>query len=205
MPTENKTRSYRKRARAEHEERTRQRITEAAVKLHGSVGPARTTISGIAEEAGVQRATVYRHFPDEEAIFQACTAHWASLNPPPDHTAWADIRDPSERLRAALTELYDWYGWAEPMLSRTTRDAPVVPAMQPTVALIAQLGAARRDVVLKGRPERGSARQRVAAAIAHAISFPAYRSLVVEQGLPEAEAVALMTAMVESAGRARSR
>ena len=110
----------------------------------------------------MQRATVYRHFPDEEAIFQACTAHWASLNPPPDHTAWADIRDPSERLRAALTEIYDWYGWAEPMLSRTTRDAPVVPAMQPTVALIAQLGVARRDVLLRpaapseGRPVSGS-------------------------------------------------
>src|ERR671919_3041346 len=100
MATEMKTRAYTKRRRAESEAETRQRIAEAAMKLHGTVGPARTTISAVAEKAGVQRATVYRHFPNEEALFAACSAHWRSLYPPPDAGAWAAIADPEERLRA---------------------------------------------------------------------------------------------------------
>src|SRR3954452_1670164 len=96
------TRRYRKRRRAEQEADTRRRITEAAVKLHGTVGPAKTTVSGIAREAGVQRATVYRHFPDEDAIYAACTSHYNALHPPPDLTAWASIDDPDVRLRTAL-------------------------------------------------------------------------------------------------------
>ena len=85
--------------RAEQEAETRRRITEAAVKLHGSVGPAKTTVSGVAREAGVQRATVYRHFPDEDAIYEACTSHYNALHPPPDLERWASVDDPSERLR----------------------------------------------------------------------------------------------------------
>ena len=123
-------RTYRKRRRAEQEEETRLRITEAAVDLHGSVGPARTTVSAIAERAGVQRATVYRHFPDEEALFAACSSHWAALNPPPDPTVWAQIADPDERLRRALSELYSWYGDNRQMLANTSRDRPLVPAMR---------------------------------------------------------------------------
>ena len=81
--------------------------------LHGSVGPARTTISAVAERAGVQRATVYRHFPDEEALFGACSAHWIAANPLPDLAGWAAVEDPDERLRSALSELYAWYDRAE--------------------------------------------------------------------------------------------
>src|ERR1700730_7869849 len=92
-------RVYRKRRRAEQEDETRRRITEAAVKLHGTVGPAGTPIKGIAAEAGVQRGTVYRHFPDLDSLFMACSAHWASLNPPPDPASWSAIGDPDERLR----------------------------------------------------------------------------------------------------------
>src|SRR5918998_73463 len=103
-------RNYRKRRRAEQEAETRRRITEAAVKLHGTVGPAKTTVSGIAREAGVQRATVYRHFPDEEAIYEACTSHYNALHPPPDLGRWAAVADPDERLRVALSELYAFYG-----------------------------------------------------------------------------------------------
>src|SRR5918992_2109604 len=88
-------RRYRKRRRAEQEQRTRERITEAAVKLHGTVGPARTTVAGVAREAGVQRATVYRHFPDEESLFAACTAHYWAANPLPDLEAWSAIDDPA--------------------------------------------------------------------------------------------------------------
>ena len=78
--TQNRTRPYRKHRRAELEQQTRERIVEAAVDLHGSVGPARTTVSGVAERAGVQRATVYRHFPDDESLFAACSAHWRERN-----------------------------------------------------------------------------------------------------------------------------
>jgi AcrR family transcriptional regulator len=199
MTTESKPRTYNKRRRAEQEARTRQRITEAAVKLHGSVGPARTTVKAVAEEAGVQRATVYRHFPTDESLFAACSAHWASLNPPPDFTRWGELADPDERLRIALGELYDWYGWAEPMLTRTLRDAPLVPAMTTAVEQTAQVFAAMRDTLVTGRRERGRRRDRVAAAIGHAVAFTTYRSLVVEQGLSAADAVELMAAAVDAA------
>src|SRR5215210_7954708 len=109
-------RPYRKRRRAELEAVTRLRIAEAAVDLHGSVGPARTTISAVAERAGVQRATVYRHFPDEDALFDACSSHWMAQHPLPDPTAWAAIENPDQRLRVALGELYDWYADGEHML-----------------------------------------------------------------------------------------
>src|SRR5215204_5749017 len=113
-------RPYRKRRRAELEAETRVRITEATVDLHGSVGPARTTISAVADRAGVQRATVYRYFPDEDALFDACSSHWMAQHPLPDPAAWAKIEDPEERLRTALSELYEWYERGEYMLERTT-------------------------------------------------------------------------------------
>src|SRR5215218_11254697 len=121
-------RRYRKRRRAQLEAETRLRITEATVDLHGSIGPARTSISAVAERAGVQRATVYRHFPDEDALFDACSSHWMAQHPLPDAAAWAKIEDPEERLRTALSELYEWYAHGEYMLEKTTRDLPLVPA-----------------------------------------------------------------------------
>src|SRR5258708_30228378 len=99
-------RQYRQLRRSELEAQTRLRITEAAMKLHGTVGPSRTTVTAVAEEAGVQRGTVYRHFPDEDALFRACSMHWLSLNPTPTPRAWVEIEDPSQRLRRALPELY---------------------------------------------------------------------------------------------------
>src|SRR3954449_4167474 len=116
------TRKYEKKRRAELEAETRRRITETAVELHGTVGPARTSISAIAERAGVRRSTVYRHFPDEAALFEACSSHWAAQNPPPDLDAWGQIEDPDERLRSALTELYDYYRRTEPMMENVHRD-----------------------------------------------------------------------------------
>lgn len=192
-------RPYRKRRRAEHEAETRRRITVAAMKLHGTIGPARTTIKSVAEEAGVQRATVYRHFPDEEALFAACSAHWASLNPPPDPEAWRAIRDPEERLRRALGELYAWFDWAEPMLTNTRRDSPRVPAMRAPVQAARALFEAYAEVLVKGRPERGRRRERVRAAIALALTFETWRSLVRERGLGDDEAVEMMVGLVASA------
>jgi AcrR family transcriptional regulator len=196
-------RRYRKRRRAELERHTRERITEAAVRLHGSIGPARTTVSAVAREAGVQRGTVYRHFPTEESLFAACSAHYFASQPRPQPESWASIGDPGSRLRHALGDLYRWYRSTEQMLERTGRDAPLVEAMADTVeAFLAYLGAVA-EAILRGRRERGAARRRVAAAVGHAVAFSTWQSLTRDQGLEDDEAVALMAAMVEAAGRAR--
>ena len=102
-------RKYEKKERARRQEQTRQRIVEAAVDLHTSVGPQQTTISGIAKRAGVERHTVYAHFPDDRTLFRACSEHWAARHPLPDPEALAWIEDPVRRLRRALGEMYAWY------------------------------------------------------------------------------------------------
>jgi AcrR family transcriptional regulator len=193
------SREYRKRARAQQEEETRRRITVAAMQLHGSIGPARTTISAVAERAGVQRATVYRHFPDEVALFGACSGHWASLHPPPDPASWTAIADPDERLRVALRELYAWYGSDEQMFANVFRDADVVPAMEEAVAR--QMRGFEESVaaITRGRPERGRARRRVTAAVAHAASFATWHALARQGGLSDEEAVAVAAGMVAAA------
>ncbi len=192
-----KARPYRKRRRAEAEAQTRERITVAAVELHGSVGPARTTVTEVARRAGVQRATVYRHFPDEEALFQACTAHYWARHPPPDPAAWAALTDHRERLERGLTETYDWYAETEPMLSATGRDAGRVAAMEQARAEFLGYLEAVRSVLLRGRRERGHGRRRVAAAIGHALDFGTWHSLTVTQELDRDETVSLMVALVE--------
>lgn len=188
-------RKYRKRRRAELEDETRRRITEAAVELHGTIGPARTTISAVAEQAGVQRATLYRHFPDEEALFDACSSHWAAQNPLPDLADWAAVADPEERLRVALSALYAWYENGQGMLEKTTRDAALVPAMRPAVERMGGWFATALATILRGRRERGGRRRRVEAAIGHALSFATWRSLR-DQGLSDSEAVELMCGLV---------
>jgi AcrR family transcriptional regulator len=192
-------RRYRKRQRAEQEDRTRLRITEATVDLHGSVGPAKTTVSAVAERAGVQRTTVYRHFPDEESLFAACSAHWLAAHPLPELAGWAAIGDPDERLRVALEELYAWFERGEEMVEKTTRDAATVPALQPPMAAFGRWFEAAAEVLVKGTPGRGARRRRRRAAIGHALSFATWRSLVREQGLTQAEAAALMAGLAQLA------
>ena len=136
-------RRYELKRRADEMTRTRRRITEAAVELHGSIGPARTTMSAIAERAGVQRHTVYRHFPDEGALLEACSAHYFASNPWPDIAAWRDIEDPRGRLARALDDLYAFYERGEPMLANVVRDAELVEsvrtAMEPIQALMTEM------------------------------------------------------------------
>jgi len=187
-------RPYTKTRRAELEQQTRERITEAAVELHGSLGPAQTTISAISQRADVQRANVYRHFPDEEALFASCSAHWVAQNEPPDLAGWAAIRDPAARLAVALTELYAWYARTQRMLELLIRDLPLVPALQTQFRLPGYLDAAA-DVLLAGRPERGAARRRARAALGHAVAFETWLSLVRQHGLTSAEAIRLMERM----------
>src|SRR4029079_8695120 len=115
MSAEKRTRRYQLRKRADAMQDTRRRITEAAVELHGSVGPARTTLSAVAERAGVQRQTVSRHFPTDDDLFDACSGHFAATHPLPDLEAWRAIADPAERLGLALDELYAYYEGTEAM------------------------------------------------------------------------------------------
>jgi AcrR family transcriptional regulator len=192
-------RPYRKRRRAEHEEATRLRITEAAVDLHGSIGPARTTISGVAEHAGVQRATVYRHFADERALFEACSSHWMARHPLPGPASWAAIEDADERLRTALRQIYAWYEEGEYMLEKVTRDVALVPALRPAVEAFRAVLEVAADAVVRGRPERGARRQRVRGAAGHALAFETWRSLVRDQGLSESETIELMEGLVAAA------
>src|SRR3954471_16597861 len=103
-------RTYRKTRRADLEEQTRLRITESAVALHEELGPARTSISAIADRAGVRRSTVYRPSPDEEALSAAGSSHYGAPTAPPDPSIWAAIEEPAERTAIALRELYAFYG-----------------------------------------------------------------------------------------------
>jgi AcrR family transcriptional regulator len=192
-------RPYRMTRRAELEEQTRRRITESTVALHGEVGPARTSISAIAERAGVRRSTVYRHFPDEEALFAACSSHWAAANPPPDPQAWRAIKDPAERTETALRELYAYYGRTEEMFINLLRDEPLVPILHHLLGGFRGYLRATQDILMAGRGRRGRAARRTRAAIGHALAFPTWRSLAREQGLNDDEAATLMCTLVERA------
>jgi len=189
-------RRYTKRRRAEREDETRRRITEATMELHETVGPARTTVSGIAALAGVQRATVYRHFPDEGALIAACSGEWTARNPLPDLGAWAAIDDPDARLRAGLDELYGWFDRTEPMVEQIGRDVAVVEALRDPVARFGEWFGAAAGVLAAGRPEAGG---RTAAALAHAVAFDTWRSLVRRQGLSRDGAVELMARLAACA------
>lgn len=190
--------------RAESQEQTRLRITESAVALHGTLGPARTSMSAVAEHAGVRRSTLYRHFPDEAALFDACSAHWAAANPPPDIGAWAAVGDPGERLEIALGELHAFYGRGERMLDNLYRDMTTVAIVAERFGAFQGYLAAAADVLLAGRAVRGPAGRRTRAALGHAIAFATWKSLVREQGLREAEAAALLRALVDAAAAGRS-
>ncbi|HEU5063798.1 MAG TPA: helix-turn-helix domain-containing protein [Solirubrobacterales bacterium] len=192
-------RKYEKRRRAEAEAQTRLRITESAVELHGSLGPARTSMSAVAEHAGVRRSTLYRHFPDERALFGACSAHWAAANPPPDIGAWAAIENPAQRLDTALTELYAYYRRTEGMLDKLHRDAPTVPIIDELMGSFRYFLGEAREVLMQGRRLRGNAAKRTRAAIGHALAFGTWQDLSQAQGLDDDQAVEVMSRLVAAA------
>ena len=195
-------RPYRKKRRAELEAETRRRITESAVELHGTIGPARTPMSAVAEHAGVRRSTLYRHFPNESALFDACSAHWRADNPAPDLGGWAAIEDPDERLRSALEELYAFYRRTEQMYANLFRDEATHPDVKRTFSAFHAYIDAARETLMAGRRARGAARKRVQAAIGHSLAFPTWRSLAREQGLGDPQAAELMCRLVAAAPRA---
>lgn len=195
-------RPYRMRKRAEQMEETRQRILDAAVHLHTTVGPASTTVSALAEQADVTRLTVYRHFPDQEALFAACGQQWAIEHPAPDPGAWRDIPDVETRARTGLGELYGWYRDNGDDLLPVYRDFAVMPATAREEAQ-AQVGG-YGDALVAGTGVRGAARRRLRAAAGHAVSFWTWRSLTVEQGLDHEEAVDLAASLLVAAARRKS-
>jgi AcrR family transcriptional regulator len=192
-------RPYRKKQRAELEAQTRQRITESTVELHRTLGPARTSISAVADRAGVRRSTVYRHFPDEAALFAACSAHWTALNPPPDLAAWAAIEDPDERLRSGLGQLYAYYRGTERMMENLQRDEATMPIVKRLFAGFRDYLSAAHETLMSGRPAQGRAHQRARAAIGHGLAFATWRSLTREQGLDDTQAADLMCRLADAA------
>ncbi len=188
------SRPYRKRKRSEYEQQTRKRIVEAAEGLHAALGPARTSVSAIARRAGVTRATVYRHFPDSEALFMACSAQWMSRQRLPDPDAWAAHDDPLARLHEGLVDIYRYYRSSSEMLTLIHRDAHAVP---PRVAAH-RLAAERRwrETLLQPFPDR----DRVCAAVGHATTFSTWRSLCVSEGLTDRSAVEMMVGLVALRG-----
>ena len=194
-------RPYRMTRRAELEEQTRRRITESAVALHEEVGPAQTSVTAIAERAGVRRSTVYRHFPDEEALFAACSSHWRARNPPPDPSEWSAISDPAARTETALRELYAFYERTNRMYESLFRDETLVPAVQRRLRDFHGYLQAAQDVLMSGRKLRGGAARRTRAAIGHAVAFGTWRSLALEQGLTLEDSVAMMSGLIAVASR----
>src|SRR5262245_41334929 len=169
MSNESSTRKYELRKRADAMAHTRLRITEAAVELHGTVGPARTTVSAVADRAGVQRHTVYRHFPTEEALYAACSAHFWATNPWPDVERWSAIADPGRRLATALDAIYRWYDRIEPTMSNLYRDMELVEAMPTSMGPFERYMQDVELVLSAGWRARGARRRVLTTAIRHAL------------------------------------
>lgn len=194
-------RSYVKRRRAEAERRTRTRtrtrIVASTVELHGTLGPARTSVSAVARHAGVRRSTVYRHFPDEDALFSACSSSWMASNPLPEVTQWKAIDDAAARLTSALNELYAYYRRTERMLGNVLRDEGTMPIVKRLLSGYRQYLEVARDTLMIGRGARGPSRRQGLAAIGHALTFTTWRSLAREQGLTDAQAAGLMCRLID--------
>lgn len=183
-------RNYTLKKRAEQQAQTRQRIVDAAIELHSTVGPANTTVSMIAEKAGVQRHTFYSHFPDERSVLMACSGHSLEMDPLPQAEAWRAIADPAERLRSGLGAVYEWYARNEGVTTCVLRDAE-------THGLVREIIALRYQPVTDAWYETLSAglkaKQRVLLMLA--LSFHTWRTLSRDGGLKNNAAV---NAMVEA-------
>ena len=192
-------RKYELRARADRQAETRRRVAAATAGLHDEVGPARTTVAEIARQAGVQRLTVYKNFPDDYDLFAACQGHFLAQNPPPDHGAAFAIADPGERMAAVLRELYAWYRRNERTSANVRRDRDSLPALDRLLAETGDARSAELATALAGTFDvRGKQRVRVRAAVALALDFWAWRRLA-QEGLTDDAAARLMADAVRAA------
>jgi AcrR family transcriptional regulator len=187
-------RRYELKQRARRQAETRRRIVEAAIELHTTEGPARTTVSAIADRAGVERHTVYAHFPDERALFDACSTHWRALHPFPAAERWTADLDPVARLRAALDDVYSWYELVGDDLAVLNRDAAVHELTGELRARREEALESVRDSLVTGWPRRRAIR----AAIGHALELETWQSLVRRQGMTRRQAVDAMSSFVAS-------
>jgi AcrR family transcriptional regulator len=183
--------------RAATTEDTRRRIVEAAVALHGTLGPAATTVMGVAEEAGVTRATVYRHFPDDAALFQACSAHWLSQQVPPDPAAWVARDDPLERMQAGLADLYRFFRAGDAMLRRIYGDMASLPEAHRRD--LEQRHEMFTELLLDAFTTSGARRRRLRAVLGHAVDFWTWRSLCIDHGLADRDAIELLVVLAAAA------
>lgn len=174
-------------------EQTRNRIVEAAVRVHETLGPASATVAAVAEAAGVTRLTVYRHFPDQESLYAACSAHWMASQAVPDPAAWAAAGGPLERARAGLSDLYRFYSDGEAMLARIFGELEHLP--EAVRSQVTSMQARYRQALLAPFGPAGR-RRRLQAAVGHAMSFWTWRSLCREQRLVRRDAVELMVSLL---------
>ena len=190
-------RKYQLKRRAESQEQTRWRIVEATVELHTTLGPAHTSMVAIAERAGVERPTLYRHFPTMSDLFNACSSHYWEQYPPPDPEPWLKINDPEARLRQGLMELYTYFSDHELGLWKILRDLEDMPELRPSAARRVVHRQRVQDVLASAWPDRGPQQRFLIAALAHAIDFFAWRSLR-RQGLSNEAAIELIFNLVQS-------
>lgn len=194
-------------ARAARMAETRQRIVRAAYDLHRTIGPARTTISAIAEQAGVQRHTVYQHFPDELALSGACTEYGLALDPQPDPVVLARIPDPQARLRTALAQQYGYYRRNESLLANVFHDVPWLQqrlqaggfdwqALPEVVRSFFEQPGRLREVLILGWQMHGTSDSLLRAALGLAVDFGTWRTLARDQSLDEEQTVELMVKLV---------
>jgi AcrR family transcriptional regulator len=189
-------RKYEMRKRARDVEETRRRIVQAALELHERVGPARTSVSSIAEHAGVERQTYYRHFPDERSLLSACSGLYMEQHPLPDPGPWRRIEDPERRLRQGLGELYAYYEANEAMFSPVLRDAEFHGVTREVVTQRIAPALAGLSAALAAGWARG---RRTRAAIGLAVGFHTWRSLARESDLSADQAAQLMARLVRCA------
>lgn len=187
-------RKYELKERARRQAETRQRIVDATVELHTTVGPAQTTVSAIANRAGVERHTVYAHFPDEATLFQACIAHWNAGHPQPDFARWFEVEDREKRLRGVLSDLYRWYEDVESDLGVFMRGPYEVAAHAEEMERTARELHNLANAIARDWPRRKAVR----AAIGHALQFETWRSLVRREGLSNTQAVDAMARLVSA-------
>ena len=188
------TRKYELKRRAERQDETRQRIVDATIELHQSIGAAQTTISEIAKRAGVGRVTVYRHFPDEETLFYACSGHYFLQHPFPDLARWQQIPEPLDRLREGLRESYAWHTDNQQMISMALSEARDLPMMDPYHAYWERAA----ETLATAWRVRGRRRANLKAAIALAVSFDTHRTLTRDHHMTDEQAITLMTRLAES-------